>query len=75
MQTSLDRVCLGETVVVTGVAVSPELEKRLLDFGFIPGTKIKCCYRHPGGNVTAIACRGTVIAMRTQDLCNIQVRC
>ena len=75
MQTSLDRVCLGETVVVTVLSMPPILERRLRDFGFVPGTKVRCCYRHPGGKVTAIACRGAVIAMRTHDLRGIQVRC
>ena len=75
MQTSLDQVCLGETVVVTDIDVPLALRRRLQDFGFVPGTKVECRYRHPGGNLTAVACRGAVFAMRTQDLRGIQVRC
>lgn len=75
MQTSLDQVCLGETVVVTDIDVPLALRRRLQDFGLVPGTKVECRYRHPGGNLIAVACRGAVFAMRTRDLRGIQVRC
>ena len=75
MQTSLDRVCVGKEVVVTSVALPETLQSRLLDFGLIPGTRVCCRYRSPGGQVTALGCRGAVIAMRTRDMRGIQVRC
>lgn len=71
----LDQICPGRSGVVTQIAVEEALHRRLDDFGFVPGTRVQCCYRSPGGQVTAIWCRGTVIALRTRDLKKIQVQC
>lgn len=74
MQTGLDRVCLGEKVTVTEVALPQVLESRLMDFGLVPGTEVSCQYRSPGGQVTAFRCRGAVVAMRTRDMGGIRVK-
>lgn len=75
MQTTLDRLPVKGQAVVTGIDVSPALKSRLSDFGMIPGTRVCCCYRTPGGQVTALALRGTVIALRTGDMKKIRVQC
>ena len=75
MEYSLDQVCLGKTAVVTSLRVDHVLGDRLTDFGLIPGTEVCCRYRSPGGQVTALECRGTMLAMRTRDLRGIWVRC
>ena len=72
MQT-LDKICPGTEAVVGEMDVQDALGARLRDFGFVPGTKVCCRYRSPGGQVTALECRGTVIALRTRDLRKIQV--
>lgn len=75
MQTTLDRLRLGMRAVVTGIDVSTELKCRLSDFGLVPGTRVCCRYRSPGGQVTALELRGTVIALRTGDMKKIRVQC
>ncbi len=74
METGLDRVRLGEVAVVTQVNTEPELRQRLKAFGLVPGTKVCCRYRCPWGHVTAIELRGSVLALRTDDLRKIRVR-
>ena len=69
---SLRPGCGGEVLHIQG---SGGLVKRLKDFGFVPGTWVKCLYAGPGGRVKAIACRGSVIALRKCDVCKIQVQC
>lgn len=71
----LDTLRPGREAVVEQMNVSKDLSCRLADFGFVPGTRVRCCYRSPGGQVTAIGCRGSVIALRTRDLRCIRVRC
>ena len=71
----LDALRPGAEAVVEQINVTKDLYCRLADFGFIPGTRVRCCYRSPGGQVTAIRCRGSVIALRTRDLRAIRVRC
>lgn len=74
MEISLDRVRPGVQSVVTAIRVQEALERRLRDFGLVPGTRVCCCYRSPGGQVTALELRGTVLALRTKDLRGIRVR-
>lgn len=75
MELRLDQIRPGQTAVVTGIGVMPMLCARLRDLGFVPGTRVCCRYRGPGGKVTAVGFRGTVVAMRTKDLKKIRVRC
>lgn len=75
MQISLDRLRPGLEAIVTEINVDAALQCRLRDFGLVPGTKVCCRYRSPGGGVTALELRGSVLALRTRDLKNIRVRC
>lgn len=75
MQTGLDQVRPGQGATVLKMEVQEALCSRLRDFGMVPGTQVHCCYRSPGGQVTALECRGAVIALRTRDLQKIRVRC
>lgn len=72
---ALDALLPGQAGVVTDLAVGEGLQKRLNAFGLVPGTVVHCCYRSPDKTVTALAFRGTVLALRTKDLKNILVRC
>lgn len=74
METGLDQIMLNMPTVVTSMDAAKELQCRLRDFGLIPGTRVVCRYRSPGGSVTALAFRGMVLAMRTRDLKKIRVR-
>ena len=74
MLSGLDGLRPGDEAVVIYIGVGPALAGRLKDFGFVPGTLVKCCYCGPGEKVTALGFRGSVIAMRTRDLKDIMVR-
>lgn len=74
METTLDRVHPGMNAVVRNICTQDALRKRLAEFGLVPGTKVQCRYRSPDGGVTAIALRGSVLALRTRDLKQIVVR-
>ena len=74
METGLHKMCLGASSVVTHVDAEPAFKRRLRDFGLVPGTKVACRYRSPGGQVTAVSFKGTVLAMRTRDLKKIRVQ-
>ena len=75
METGLDQLRPGAVAVVREINTDPVLRHRLRDFGLIPGTKVKCCYRCPWGQLTALELRGSVLALRTKDLRKIRVRC
>lgn len=68
MEITLDRLGVGCSAVITRLDTDDSLRKRLRCFGMIPGTRVCCRYRTPGGSVTALECRGSVIALRTRDM-------
>ena len=72
MEMGLNQLCLGEMARVTGV--DGALKSRLRDFGLVPGTRVRCRYRTPGGKVTAVEFRGTTVALRTRDMQAIRVQ-
>lgn len=74
METSLNCIPTGKWVMVTELSMDSALKARLKDFGLIPGTPVCRQYCGPGGKVSALAFRGTVVALRTRELQNIQVR-
>ena len=49
------------------------IRTKLAALGLVPGTAVLCPYRSPDGRVTAVACRGTVLALRSRDLHGIRV--
>lgn len=75
MEISLDRLRLGKYGVVTHIDTDTMLRSRLRAFGMVPGTRVGCRYRSPGGSVTALEFRGTVVALRTRDMEKIRVLC
>lgn len=74
METTLDLLRPGVEAVVIKIDVQYFLKRRLTDFGLVPGTAVRCRYRSPGRDVTALEFRGTVVALRTRDLKHIRVR-
>lgn len=68
MEISLDCLCPGQQGVVTRIDTNAQLKARLQAFGMIPGTNVCCGYRSPGGSITALEFRGTVVALRTRDM-------
>ena len=74
MEISLNRLCPGAKAVVLQIDTDKALEKRLKDFGLVPGTPVRCTYRCPWGDVTALSFRGSVLALRSKDLAKIRAR-
>lgn len=73
MVLGLNEVRLGVWGKVSAVETPQELRLRLRDFGLVPGTRVCRRYCSPGGDVTAVELRGSVLALRTRDLGGIRV--
>ena len=73
MKMMLSRLPVGLPATVVSMSCDKALARRLRDFGLIPGTTLAVTYRSPCGGVTALQCRGTVVALRTKDLKLIEV--
>ena len=74
LEMGLDKLPLGVPGQITQMAENLPLIRRLNQFGLIPGTQICCRYRTPGGSVTAVEFRGTMVALRTRDMSAIRVQ-
>ena len=67
MKNDLSSIKTGDSAVVERIASDGLLNRRLLDLGLVPGTKITCLYSAPSGDPRAYLVRGTVIALRKID--------
>ena len=63
----------GEHAVIEKMDTNGELRQRLMDMGFVEGTKIECVRISPAGDPKAYRIRGTVIAIRKEDAEKITV--
>ncbi len=74
MTITLDKMKPGIKGQVTDMYCPEPLGHRLADFGLVPGTWVSCRYQSPGGGLSALELRGSVLAVRAQDLRRICVR-
>ncbi|MCI5837525.1 MAG: ferrous iron transport protein A [Veillonellaceae bacterium] len=63
----------GETATILDIRENP-LRRRLQDLGLVRGTRVACVGQSPLGDPQAYRIRNTVIAIRAQDACHVQVR-
>ena len=64
---------VGTTVAVTGLSAEGSHRRRLLDLGFVPGTRVAVIRRSPLGDPIAYRVRGATIALRGKDAGLIRV--
>jgi ferrous iron transport protein A len=67
MEKTLSEVPVGTECRISALTAEGLMRRRLLDLGFVPGTKVECLRRSPAGDPTAYFIRGTVIALRKED--------
>lgn len=67
----MHQILPGQSGTIQRVSADRDMERRFLDIGLIPGTKISCVGRSPGGDPSAYLIRGAVIAIRAVSCENI----
>ena len=67
---------LGDSAEVLSIspAIRGAQRRRLMDMGFLPGTKINVNLKSPSGDPTAYKVRGALIALRKEQATHITVR-
>lgn len=70
----LNEMCPGETAVILSLEAEGGIRRRLIDLGFIGGTKIRCVLAGRHRESAAYLVRGTLIALRKEDASRIRVR-
>ena len=70
---TLDKVKMADTVILKRLKNEGSIRRRLLDIGFIPGTKVECVLTSPFKDPTLYRIREALIAIRSDDAKNIVV--
>ena len=73
MVTTLDTLPVGSYAKILDIKIFGKVKRRVLDLGFIRGTKIEVVLKSPSSNITAYHVRGTLIALRTKETSKIIV--
>ena len=60
--------------IIENLNCDGSIRRRFLDLGLIKGTTITPLFISPSGDPTAYQVRGSVIAIRKEDTCNICVK-
>lgn len=63
----------GESGTIRGLAGDSPLIRRLLDLGFVPGTRVDALHRAPLGDPTTFALRGYRIGLRAAEACLVLI--
>jgi DtxR family Mn-dependent transcriptional regulator len=73
---TLDLLKPGEEARVVGIArrCHGQQRRRLMDLGIVPGTRVRAEMRSAGGDPTAYAVRGALIALRSQQARMVRIR-
>lgn len=65
---------VGETVRICKLHAKGTIRRRLLDIGLTKGAKATCLYQSPAGDPKAYLIRGAVIALRSEQSRQIEVK-
>ena len=72
--TTLDKLAPSDEAVVTNVEASPELRRRLMEAGFVTGSRVRFLMATPFGDPLVFSLRGASIALRKIEAHSIHVR-
>ena len=74
IETTLDKLKLGQKGVIVKVLGKENIIRRLLDLGLIEGTEVKPVLISPSKDPKAFEFRGNLIAIRKEDTINIKIK-
>lgn len=60
----------GQVAFISPACMGPE-RRRLLDFGFVPGSEVRCEFKSPFGSPVAYSVRGSTLGLRREQANNI----
>ena len=73
IETTLDRICDGEKVIIKRINLAPNSRSRLLEMGVCEENEIEYMFSSPFSSPTAYRVNETTIAIRKVDAENIIV--
>lgn len=73
MRMTLDALPVGASAVVTALRSTGAQRRRMLDLGFVPGSRVRALHVSPWSDPVAYGVRGAVIALRREDAGGVQI--
>ncbi|HHW45980.1 MAG TPA: ferrous iron transport protein A [Clostridiales bacterium] len=73
METTADKIKIGQKTVVKALACKGALRRRIIDMGIIPGVQIILRKRAPFGDPLEFIVRGYRLCIRKSEACQIIV--
>ena len=70
----LTHLPIGKIAEVVKVGLEGLTRNRLLDLGLVPSTLVETIRKSPAGDPIAYKIRGAVIALRSEESCQVTVR-
>ncbi|MEG2670110.1 MAG: FeoA family protein [Oscillospiraceae bacterium] len=70
---SLSKLPLETEAYIYSLNVNSPARRRLLDLGFVKGNRVTPWLKSPAGDPTAYKIMGSVVALRNEDACMINV--
>jgi ferrous iron transport protein A len=70
----LNKLSVGDVAEVVTVQGTGQGQRRILDMGLVPGTKLKVVRTAPLGDPVEFILRGYALTLRKQDAANVIVR-
>jgi ferrous iron transport protein A len=74
MSGSLDELAVGAAAVVDGIEGAGAMFVRLLEMGFVPGTRVEIVKRAPFGDPLELKVRGYHVSLRREEARRIRMQ-
>jgi Fe2+ transport system protein FeoA len=71
---TLDELEEGRQAVIEALEAPPDLARRLMELGFVPGSTVAAARRAPGGDPRVFRVDGSEIALRRETAAQIRLR-
>ena len=64
----------GEDAILERIDLPADISQRLMELGFLPGSRVAASYRAPGGDPRVFRVDGTEIALRCETAARLLLR-
>ena len=64
----------GEEAVLDRIDLPDDVKQRLMELGFLPGSRVAASFRAPGGDPRVFSVDGTEIALRCETAARLHLR-
>ena len=64
----------GEEAILDRIDLPPDITLRLMELGFLPGSRIAASFRAPGGDPRVFRVDGTEVALRCETAAHLLLR-